>query len=73
MIEKMKALHMVTFTLLIAGGVDLALTALGFDVVAMILGVVPGLEQIFDIAVGISAVVVGATHMQDCKMCAKKK
>ena len=68
----MKALHMVTFSLLAIGGVNLGLAALGFDVVGMILGAVPGLEKLFDIAVGVSAVVVGGTHMQDCKMCAKK-
>ena len=34
----MKMLHMVSFTLLVVGGVDLALTAIGFDVVGMILG-----------------------------------
>ena len=68
----MKALHMVTFSLLVIGGVNLGLAALGFDIVGKILAVVPGLGQLFNIAVGVSAVVVGGTHMQDCKMCGKK-
>ena len=68
----MKALHMVAFGLLVVGGVNVGLTALNFDVVSMILSAVPGLETVFNVLVGASAVVVIATHMADCKICAKK-
>ena len=66
----MKALHMVTYILLFVGGINLGLSALGFDVVNMVLGGV-GLVQIFNILVGVSAVYIAATHMGDCKVCSK--
>jgi len=68
----MKALHMVTFTLVIVGAVNWGLTALGFNLVNMIVGSVPGLEKIIYLLVGVSGLVVAGTHMQDCKMCAQK-
>jgi len=36
----------------------------------MVVGAV-GLGQIFNILVGVSAVYIAATHMGDCKACAK--
>jgi len=61
---------MVAFTLLVVGGLNVGLSALGFDVVGMVVGAV-GLGQIFNILVGVSAVYIAATHMGDCKACAK--
>lgn len=66
----MKALHMTALTLLVVGGLNLGLSALGFDVVNLVLGGL-GLVQIFNILVGVSAVYIGATHMGDCKVCGK--
>lgn len=66
----MKALHMVAYALLWVGGINLGLSALGFDVVTLVLGGV-GLVQIFNILVGVSAVYSVATHMGDCKVCGK--
>lgn len=66
----MKALHMVAYALLWVGGLNLGLSALGFDVVKMVLGGL-GLESIFNILVGVSAVYSVATHMGDCKVCSK--
>ena len=65
----MKALHMVACILLWVGGLNLGLTALGFNVVGMVLGSMPGLETWFNILVGASAVYVVVTHRNDCKMC----
>ena len=65
----MKYLHMVAFILLVVGGLNWGLTALGFNVVYMILGSWPLLEQIVYILVGLSAVYIGATHSKDCKTC----
>lgn len=67
----MKAFHMAAFALLIVGGVNLGLSALGFDLVGMVLGGL-GLVQIFNILVGVSAGYIAATHMTDCKICSKK-
>lgn len=66
----MKGLHMVACILLWVGGVNLGLSALGFDVVKMVLGGL-GLVQIFNILVGVSAAYSAATHMGDCKTCSK--
>lgn len=67
----MKALHMVAFTLLVVGGLNWGLSALGYNVVNTVLGAWPMLEQVVYILVGVSAVYIAATHMTDCKQCAK--
>ena len=70
----MKALHMVTFTLVIIGAVNWGLVGLfQFNLVNAILGSVPQLERLAYILVGVSAVYIGATHMNDCKTCGAKK
>ena len=68
----MKILHMVAFTLLIIGGLNWGLTALGYNVVNTILGSMPAVEQLVYILVGVSAVFIAATHMTDCKACISK-
>ena len=68
----MKALHMVAFTLLVVGGLNWGLWALfNFNLVNTVLGAWPTLEKLVYILVGVSAVYIGATHMKDCKLCAK--
>jgi len=70
--EDMKALHMVAFTLLVVGGLNWGLWALfNFNLVNTVLGAWPTLEKLVYILVGVSAVYIGATHMSDCKLCAK--
>lgn len=70
-----KLVHMVAFALLIVGGLNWGLSGLFLDlnVVNLILGGVPMLERIVYILVGLSAVYIAATHMQDCKICSEKK
>jgi uncharacterized membrane protein YuzA (DUF378 family) len=41
----MKSLHMVTFILLVVGGVNWGLSALGFNIVSMLLGTWPMVEK----------------------------
>ena len=65
----MKALHMVAFILLIIGGLNWGLTALGWNVVNMILGSWPMVEQIVYILVGLSAIYEVVCHKQICKAC----
>ena len=65
----MKYLHIVAFILVIVGGLNWGLTALGFNVVNMILGTVPMVEQIVYLLVGLSAVYLAVTHSSDCKAC----
>ena len=69
----MKALHMATFILVIIGALNWGLVGLfGFNLVSAIFGAASGLESLVYILVGLSAVYIGATHMNDCKICSKK-
>ena len=62
---------MVTFILLIIGGLNWGLMGLGLgNVVNSLLGSWPWLESVVYILVGLSAVVEIATHKKTCKMCA---
>ena len=68
-----KLLHMVAFVLLVVGGVNWGLMGLlDINLVSMVLGSMAGLEKIVYILVGVAAVYIGATHMNDCKICSKK-
>lgn len=60
---------MVTFVLLVVGGVNWGLTALGYNLVNMLLGTMPQVEMLVYLLVGASAVFEAATHKQNCKYC----
>lgn len=68
----MKALHMVAFVLVVVGALNWGLTALGWNLVNLLLGAWPTLEMVVYLLVGVSGVYLLATHMNDCKMCMKK-
>lgn len=69
----MKILHILTFSLLLIGGLNWGLFALtGWDVSVWLGGMTSQWAKILYLAVGISSVVVIATHGKDCKMCGKK-
>jgi len=62
---------MVAYILLFIGGLNLGLMGLfSMDLVGNLLGM--DLSKLFNILVGAAAVYVIATHMNDCKVCAKK-
>ena len=65
----MKMLHMVTFLLLIVGGLNWGLVAFGYNLVDMLLGAGSMPAKIVYALVGLSAIVVMVTHKSDCKMC----
>ncbi len=65
----MKVLHIVAFILLVVGGVNWGLTALGYNLVEMILGSWPMLVKIIYILVGLSAIYEVVMHKQNCKLC----
>lgn len=68
----MKMVHMVAFTLVVVGAINWGLVALAdWNLVTMIFGGAPALENLVYILVGVSGVVIAATHMKDCKVCAK--
>ena len=63
----MKLLHMITFTLLVIGGLNWLLTAFNYNVVDMY---APGtVAQAIYVLVGLSAIFEIVTHKQNCKMC----
>ncbi len=69
----MKNLHMVVFALVVVGAINWGLVGLAdFNLVSMLFGAGSGLEKIVYILVGLSGVYLGATHMNDCKLCGKK-
>lgn len=64
----MKKLHMLTFILLVAGGLNwLLVGAFDYDLVYSILG--DSLAKVVYILVGVSAIVEVATHKSNCKAC----
>ena len=66
----MKSLHMVAFTLVIIGALNWGLLGLfGFNLVNQLLGMWPSVESLVYILVGLSAVYIALTHMNDCMMC----
>jgi uncharacterized membrane protein YuzA (DUF378 family) len=69
----MKMLHMVSFTLLIIGGLNWGLWALfNLNLVETVLGAWPSVAKLVYILVGVSAVYIAATHMSDCRTCSAK-
>ena len=68
-----KILHMVVFTLVIIGALNWGLVGLfNVNLVELILGAGSALAKVVYVLVGVSAVYLGATHMNDCKICGKK-
>lgn len=69
----MKALHIVSFTLVLVGALNWGLVGLfSFDLVAALLGTMPSLAKLVYVLVGVSAIIVAVTHKKDCKVCSGK-
>jgi len=70
----MKTMHFIAFTLVLVGALNWGLVALfDFNLVTAIFGSWPMLERWVYIFVGLSALYIAATHMNDCKICSKMK
>ncbi|MBI1956998.1 MAG: DUF378 domain-containing protein [Candidatus Niyogibacteria bacterium] len=65
----MKWVHIIAFTLVIIGGLNWGLTALGWNVVNLIVGSWPIVEKLVYLLVGLSAIWLVVMHKKDCKMC----
>ena len=71
----MKGLHMLSFILVIIGGLNWGLVGLGgfagsdWNVVHMILGSWPMVEWLVYALVGLGAVILVSTHKKDCRYC----
>ena len=65
----MNKLHFVAFILLVVAGLNWGLTALGFNVVNMLVGSWPIVETVIYLLVGVAAVYEVVTHKKNCKDC----
>ncbi len=66
----MKAIHIVSFVLLVVGGLNWGLVGIAdYNLVERLLGSWPMVEKFVYILVGLAAIVEIATHKKTCKMC----
>lgn len=71
----MKALHGIAFVLLVIGGINWGLVALGgwmgqnLNVVNRLLGSWPNVEWLVYLLVGLSALVIAFDHKRTCRYC----
>lgn len=61
---------MAAFILLVIGGLNWGLTALGYNLVTTLVGGWPMVEKTVYLLVGLSAIFIVTTHKGDCKTCA---
>ncbi len=68
----MKGMHMLTWILVIIGGLNWLLVGLfDWNLVTALVGNWPWLEKLIYILVGLSALWELITHKKNCKMCSK--
>ncbi|MEX1112631.1 MAG: DUF378 domain-containing protein [Candidatus Andersenbacteria bacterium] len=66
----MKALHIVSFILVLVGALNWGLVGLfDFNLVEVLLGSGTALTKIVYILVGLSAIYLAVTHKNDCREC----
>lgn len=70
----MKGLHIVTFTLLVVGGLNWLLVGVfDFDLVSSIFGSMTVISRTIYILVGVSAIVELFTHKGNCRLCSSSQ
>jgi len=70
----MKWLHMISFLLVVVGALNWGLVGLlDLNLVSMLVGSMPIVEQAVYVLVGLSGIYLVATHTSDCKTCLMKK
>lgn len=70
----MKGLHVITFLLLVIGGLNWLLVGLfQWDIGALFGGMSAMVSRVIYILVGLAAIVEVATHKKCCTMCSMKK
>lgn len=65
----MKYLHIISFILLVVGGLNWLLYAFGYNLVSAIFGSMPAVEQVVYILVGLAAIYEVSTHKGNCRVC----
>ncbi|MDO8668862.1 MAG: DUF378 domain-containing protein [Candidatus Buchananbacteria bacterium] len=69
----MKAIHMVSFLLVIISGLNWLLVGLiGWDIGELFGGQGEMISRIIYVLVGLAAIILLATHKKDCKVCSGK-
>ena len=64
---------MVAYILLFIGGLNWGLVGLfNYNLVSMLFGGMPAVENLVYVLVGVSTVYVAVTHKKDCKICGGK-
>ena len=67
-------LHMITFLLLVVGGLNWLLVGLlGWDIGMLFGGQMATISRVIYVLVGLSALAEVAMHKSDCKMCGEMK
>lgn len=65
----MKYFHQVALLLVIVGGLNWGLYAFNYNLVELLFGSVPMLEQAVYVLVALSAVYLAYSHWTECKTC----
>jgi uncharacterized membrane protein YuzA (DUF378 family) len=66
----MKAVHIVSFILVVIGGLNWGLVGIAdYNLVDSLLGAWPGLVNVIYVLVGLGAIVLLVTHKKDCRGC----
>lgn len=65
-------MHMISFVLLVIGGLNWGLVAFKFNLVNVLVGKWPTLEMLVYLLVGLAALYEAFTHKKTCKMCDAK-
>ncbi len=66
----MKAVHIVSFILLVVGGLNWGLVGIAdYNLVESLLGAWPMVENVVYILVGLAAIEAIVTHKKNCKCC----
>ncbi|MEN9621780.1 MAG: hypothetical protein RLZZ67_214 [Candidatus Parcubacteria bacterium] len=66
----MKALHAVSFILVVVGALNWLLVGLGdWNLVNLLLGNWPAVERVVYVIVGVAGILMLFTHKKDCKTC----
>ncbi len=68
----MKMLHVITWILLVIGGLNWGLVAFKFNLVSTLVGKWPTVEMLVYLLVGLSALYELVTHKKNCKVCEAK-
>ena len=69
----MKAIHIVSFALVIIGGLNWLLVGLvGWDIGVLFGGQAAAISRVIYVLVGVAAVILAVTHKKDCKVCSPK-